>query len=100
MEGKKFQNPYGYFTSDGKEYVITRPDTPRPWVNVICPGDYGLVVSQAGSGFSWRSDVKLNMLTRWEQDLVKVDWGKYLYLRDIASGDYWSLTWKPVCREP
>jgi len=99
-EKKKFQNPYGYFTSDGKEYVITRPDTPRPWVNVICPGDYGLVVSQAGSGFSWRTNVKLNMVTRWEQDLVKDDWGKYLYLRDNASGDYWSLAWKPVCKEP
>lgn len=99
-EEKKFENPYGYFTSDGKEYVITRPDTPRPWVNVICPGDYGLVVSQAGSGFSWRSDVKLNMVTRWEQDLLKDDWGKYLYLRDNDSGDYWSLAWKPVCKQP
>jgi cellobiose phosphorylase len=100
MEEKKFQTPYGYFTSDGREYVITRPDTPRPWVNVICPGDYGLVISQAGSGFSWRTNVKLNMLTRWEQDLIKDDWGKYLYLRDNASGDYWSLAWKPVCRKP
>ncbi len=99
-EEKKFQNPYGYFTSDGKEYVITRPDTPRPWVNVICPGDYGLVVSQAGSGFSWRGDVKLNMVTRWEQDLIKDDWGKYLYLKDDASGNYWSLAWKPVCKQP
>ncbi|MDH5174693.1 MAG: glycosyl transferase family 36, partial [Elusimicrobiota bacterium] len=99
-EGKKFQNPYGYFTPDGKEYVITRPDTPRPWVNIICPGDYGLVVSQAGSGFSWRGDVKLNMVTRWEQDLLKDDWGKYLYLRDDATGNYWSLGWKPVCKQP
>jgi len=99
-EGKKFETPYGYFTSDGKEYVITRPDTPRPWVNVICPGDYGLVISQAGSGFSWRTNVKLNMINRWEQDLIKDDWGKYLYLRDNASGDYWSLGWKPVCKKP
>jgi len=99
-EVKKFESPYGYFTSDGKEYVITRPDTPRPWVNVICPGDYGLVVSQAGSGFSWRTNVKLNMITRWEQDLIKDDWGKYLYLRDDDSGNYWSLTWKPVCKPP
>jgi len=99
-EEKKFKTKYGYFTSDGREYVITRPDTPRPWVNVICPGDYGLVVSQAGSGFSWRTDVKLNMINRWEQDLIRDDWGKYLYIRDNISGDFWSLAWKPVCRDP
>jgi len=99
-EERKFQNPYGYFTSDGREYVITRPDTPRPWVNIICPGDYGVAVSQAGSGFSWRTNVKLNMVNRWEQDLIKDDWGKYLYLKDNGSGEYWSLAWKPVCREP
>ena len=37
------------------EYVITRPDTPRPWVNVISNGDYGTIETQTGSGFSWRA---------------------------------------------
>ncbi|MGE5598757.1 MAG: GH36-type glycosyl hydrolase domain-containing protein [Bacteroidota bacterium] len=97
---KLFATEYGYFDRDNGEYVITRPDTPRPWVNVICPGDYGLVVSQSGGGYSWRTHASLNRLTRWEQDLVRDDRGKFLYLRDDETGEYWSATWKPVCRRP
>lgn len=92
---RKFESEYGYFTTDGMEYVITRPDTPRPWVNVICNGDYGLVESQTGGGFSWRENAQLSRITRWEQDLIKDNWGKYLYLRDRESGEFWSGTWKP-----
>ena len=44
----KFKTKYGYFTDDGKEFVITRPDTPRPWINIMSNGEYGLVVSQTG----------------------------------------------------
>lgn len=91
-----FRTKYGYFSDDGMEYIITRPDTPRPWVNVICPGDYGLVVSQTGGGYSWRTHASLNRITRWEQDIIKDDWGKYIYLRDDDNYDFWSLTWKPV----
>lgn len=94
-EAKKFESRFGYFTADGREYVITRPDTPRPWVNVICNGDYGLIESQTGSGFSWRDNSNLSRVTRWEQDLIKDSWGKYIYLRDQESGDFWSATWKP-----
>ncbi|MBI3306960.1 MAG: glycosyl transferase family 36 [Candidatus Omnitrophica bacterium] len=94
---KKFQSPYGYFTADGREYVITRPDTPRPWVNVICNGDYGTIETQTGSGFSWRDNSNLSRITRWDQDLIKDSWGKYIYVRDKESGDVWSATWKPMC---
>jgi cellobiose phosphorylase len=95
MKGR-FRTKYGYFTEDGREYVITRPDTPRPWVNVICPSDYGLVVTQAGSGYSWATHATFNRLTRWEQDLVRDEWGKYLYCRDRDSGEFWSLAFQPV----
>lgn len=95
-----FETPYGYFREDGQAYVITQPDTPRPWVNVICPGDYGLVISQTSSGYSWRTHASLNRITRWEQDLLDDRWGKYLYVRDDASGAYWSAGWKPVCAPP
>lgn len=97
---KRFQTDYGYFDDEAGEYIITRPDTPKPWVNVICPGDYGLVVSQTGGGYSWKTHASLNRITRWEQDLVRDDWGKYLYARDESTGEFWSLTWKPVCRRP
>src|SRR3990167_10788447 len=95
-----FKTNYGYFSEDGKEFVITRPDTPRPWSNVICPGDYGLVITQSGSGYSWRTHASLNRITRWNQDLVCDDWGKYIYIRDQESGEFWSPTWKPVCHTP
>jgi len=95
-----FANRYGRFSPDGREYVITRPDTPRPWVNVICPTEYGAIVSQAGSGYSWMTHASFNRLTRWEQDLARDAWGKYLYCRDRASGDCWSLAWQPVQAVP
>ncbi|HXV28678.1 MAG TPA: hypothetical protein VD913_06915, partial [bacterium] len=94
---RKFESKYGYFTEDGREYVITRPDTPRPWVNVICNGDYGLVETQTGSGFSWRDNSNLARITRWDQDLILDNWGKYIYVRDQEDGEFWSATWKP-CR--
>ena len=90
------QTDYGYFSDDGQEYVITRPDTPMPWINVIANRDYGFTLSQAGSGYSWRDHASLNRITRWEQDLVRDDWGKYLYLRDQESGEFWSPTWQPA----
>ncbi len=99
-EKKLFQNKYGYFNEDGTEYVITRPDTPRPWANVICPGDYGVVLSQTGSGYSWKTHAGFNRITRWEQDLIKDEWGKYIYIRDNKDTKYWSLGWKPVCAKP
>jgi len=96
QEIQKFKNSYGYFTQDGREYVITRPDTPRPWINVMSNGDYGAIISQTGSGFSWKGNSNLSRITRWEQDLIKDDWGKYIYVRDNQSGAYWSLSWKPL----
>lgn len=91
-----FKSEYGYFTEDGREYVITRPDTPKPWVNVISNGDYGFVISQAGGGYSWRSHAGLNRITRWNQDLVRDADGRFLYLRDEDNGDFWSLAWQPT----
>jgi len=96
---KSFKTQYGYFSQDGREYVITTPRTPRPWINVISNGDYGITVSQTGSGYSWRTHAQLNRITRWEQDLIKDEWGKYIYLRD-EKGHVWSAGWKPVCHEP
>src|SRR5205085_12705541 len=93
---KLFETKYGHFSSDGREYVITRPDTPKPWSNVICPGEYGTIVTQAGTGYSWCTHATLNRLTRWEQDLVRDEWGKFLYVRDRDSGRVWSAAWQPV----
>ena len=93
---KKFETKYGYFTEDGREYVITNYRTPRPWINVISNGSYGLVVSQLNGGFSWIVHSNINRLTRWQQDLIRDNWGKYIYLRDEDNGNFWSPTIQPV----
>lgn len=95
MSGK-FESPYGYFSDDGREYIITTPRTPRPWGNIISNGDYSLMVSQTGSGYSWRGNAGQNRITRSFQDLIKDNWGKYFYIRDLTRNLYWSATFKPV----
>ncbi len=97
---KNFKTKYGHFANNGKEFVITDFKTPRPWTNILTNGDFGAIVSQTGSGYSWKSNAQLNRITRWEQDLIKDEWGKYLYIRDDVSGKFWSAGWKPVCAEP
>lgn len=94
-----FASTYGYFRADGREYVITTPFTPRPWGNVISNGDYAMMVSQTGSGYSWRNNAGQNRITRSFQDLIQDNWGKYLYLRDLDSGQYWAATYKPTCHQ-
>jgi cellobiose phosphorylase len=91
----QFETDHGHFTDDGREYVIIRPDTPMPWINVMSNGDYGMTLSQAGSGYSWRTHASLNRITRWEQDLVRDEWGKYLFVRGMDDGEVWSLGYQP-----
>jgi len=91
-----FENKYGYFSDEGNEYIITSPRTPKPWINVISNGEYGLVISQTGGGFSWLTHSELNRLNRWHQDLVQDNWGKYIYIKDNTTGDIWSPSWQPV----
>jgi cellobiose phosphorylase len=93
---KKFLNSYGYFSEDGREYVITTPLTPRPWGNIISNGSYGMMISQTGSGYSWLGNAGQNRITRSFQDLIKDNWGKYFYIRDLKRNIYWSATYKPV----
>ena len=92
----KFENAYGGFSKDGKEYVIKTPLTPRPWGNIISNGDYGMLVSQTGSGYSWRGNAGQNRITRSFQDLIRDNWGKYFYIRDLQRNVYWSAAYKPV----
>ncbi|HUF39753.1 MAG TPA: glycosyl transferase family 36 [Anaerolineales bacterium] len=76
--------------------MIKTPMTPRPWGNIISNGDYGMMVSQNGSGYSWRENAGQNRITRSFQDLIKDNWGKYIYIRDIKSKAFWSASYKPV----
>ena len=82
------ENKYGYFTADGREFIITNPYTPKPWINVISNGDYSMIVTQTGGGYSFRGNAEQNRLTRSFQDTVKDNWGKYFYIRDLESGKF------------
>ncbi len=95
----QFQTRYGHFSDEGWEYVIVTPKTPKPWINVISNGHYGLLISQSGGGFSWLDDCNQNRITRWNQDLVLDDWGKFFYLRDEETGFVWSPTYRPAEQE-
>ena len=92
-----FDTTYGGFREDGQAFIIRRPDTPRPWINILCNGSYGLTISQTGGGFSWWENANLARLTSWNQDLIRDDSGKYLYIRDDDTKEVWSASWKPVC---
>lgn len=98
-QSRLFENKYGYFESDGRAFVVTRPDTPKPWANVLANPDFGTIVSQAGGGFTWIDHSALSVLTRWKMDLVRDDWGKWLYLRDEDSGALWSAAPRPAARK-
>lgn len=87
---------YGYFSDGGKTYTITDWRTPKPWINVISNGRWGLTVSQAGSGYSWLVHSMLHRITRWDQDLLSDNFGKYFFVRDNTDADVWSVTPLPL----
>ncbi|MEM1165325.1 MAG: glycosyl transferase family 36 [Planctomycetota bacterium] len=87
--------PYGHFSADGRAYRITDYRTPMPWVNIVCNGRYGFVVSQTGSGFCWLDNSQLNVISRWDMDMVLDRTGRFLYLADLDAGRTWSLSPAP-----
>ena len=87
---------YGHFSEDGREFIITRPDTPAPWVNYISNARYTGLVTNAGGGYSFYICPKDSRITRHRYNCLPWDRpGRYVYLRD-EGGAYWSLTWQPV----
>ena len=96
-DGRIGANAYGYFDEAAREYVITRPDTPTPWINYIGEGRYGGIVSNTGGGYSFDRDPRNRRVTRYRYNAIPDDQpGRYVYLRDQDSGEYWSPTWQPV----
>jgi cellobiose phosphorylase len=88
---------YGHFDDDRREYVISRPDTPLPWINYLGADDYFGIISNTAGGYSFFRDARLRRLTRYRYNNAPLDLGgRYLYLRDADSGDYWSPSWQPT----
>ncbi len=91
---------YGHFDDERREYVITRPDTPLPWINYIGSEAYFGIVSNTAGGYSFYRDARLRRLTRYRYNNAPLDvGGRYVYLRDDASGDFWSPSWQPTQRD-
>ena len=87
---------YGYFDLKNKEYVITRPDTPAPWVNYLGSPEYGAIISNNAAGYSFVKSGANGRITRFRFNSMMALPGRYIYLRDMDSKDYWSATWQPV----
>lgn len=88
---------YGHFDDDAREYVIDRPDTPRSWTNYLGSVEYGAIITNNAGGYSFFRSAADARFTRLRFNSVPLDQpGRYFYLRDAESGDYWSASWQPV----
>jgi len=90
---------FGFFDDKNREYVITRPDTPLPWINYLGSEDYFGLISNTGGGYSFYRDARLQRLTRYRYNNVPFDnGGRYVYVRDNGQpgGQFWSPTWQPT----
>ncbi|MEN6520611.1 MAG: hypothetical protein ABFD46_05605 [Armatimonadota bacterium] len=92
---------YGHYSEDGREFIITRPDTPKPWVNCLTNGSYCALVSQTGGGYSFIGGPGYDRITRAGPDIIASDRpGRYVFVRDNSTGEFFSIGWQPVMREP
>ena len=89
---------YGYFDDINREYVITRPDTPAPWVNYLGSPEYGAIISNNAGGYSFAKSGANGRILRYIFNSFDQP-GRYLYIRDNESKDYWSASWQPVGKE-
>ncbi len=90
---------YGYFDDEKKEYVITTPTTPYPWINYLGSQEYFSLISNTAGGYSFYKDAKLRRITRFRYNNVPLDLGggRYYYIND--DGDVWSPGWAPAKKE-
>ncbi len=94
-----FFNGLGGFTPDGREYVVTLEpgqSTPAPWANVIASPHIGTVVSESGGAYTWVGNAHEFRLTTWHNDPLGDSSGEALYIRDEATGAFWSPTPLPA----
>ncbi len=86
---------YGYFDDTTREYVITNPKTPWPWINYLGNKDFFSLISNTAGGYSFYKDAKFRRITRYRYNGVPMDaGGRYFYIKD---GDtIWNPGWKPT----
>ena len=88
---------FGHFDDANREYVITTPRTPYPWINYLGTEEFFGLVSHTGGGYCFYRDARLRRLTRYRYNNVPTDiGGRYFYIND--GGDVWTPGWMPVKR--
>lgn len=89
---------YGFFDDANREYVITTPKTPYPWINYLgCEAFFSLVSNTSG-GYSFYKDARLRRITRYRYNSIPLDGnGKYYYIKD--GNEYWTPGWMPVKKD-
>jgi hypothetical protein len=75
--------------------IFTNPTPPVPDVHLLSNGRYHVAITSAGGGYSRWRDLAV---TRWQEDATRDGWGTFVYLRDLASGDFWSTAFQPTLR--
>lgn len=89
---------YGFFDDNCREYVITNPRTPWPWINYLGTKDFFSLISNTAGGYSFCKDAKFRRITRYRYNGVPMDnGGKYFYIND--AGTVWNPGWKPCKTE-
>jgi cellobiose phosphorylase len=89
---------FGFFDDKNREYVITQPKTPWPWINYLGNNNFFSLISNTGGGYSFFKDPRFRRITRFRYNNVPIDDnGKYFYIND--NGTVWSPGWKPVKAE-
>ncbi len=89
---------YGYFDDVKREYVVTNPDTPKPWVNYLGSPVYGAIISNNAGGYSFAKSGANGRILRYVFNNFDQP-GRYIYIRDNESRDYWSAAWQPVGKD-
>lgn len=88
---------YGSYSPDGREFIISEPRTPKPWFNYLWNDTYTALISHTGGGFSFGESPRDNRLTRMRYNSLPWDRpGRYVILKDLATGKFWSLSWAPT----
>ena len=89
---------FGFFDDAAKEYVITSPKTPYPWINYLGTQDFFSLISNTAGGYSFYKDARLARITRYRYNNVPADaGGRYFYIND--NGTVWNPGWSPVKTE-
>ncbi len=87
---------YGHFDLEKKEYVITKPNTPAPWANYLGDPEYGAMISNNAEGYSFVKSGANGRLLRYRFNTNVALPGRFIYIRDNDTADYWSASWQPV----